>query len=201
MARRRLAAIPGYGKMRALRSSTRRISVSPITPIQRLMKTPLSPAPAPTSQLTGAPSVRFGHVGLTVSDLDRSVAFYTAVFGFEPGMRVRRTASWIGEIVGEPADLEFAHLHLPSGLHLELIQYRMPSPLSPSDGLTWRPGHQHFCLTVSGIETWVERALAAGARIVSGEPVEIAEGKNAGARCCYLRGPDEETIELFEPVR
>lgn len=200
MARARLTTFPGSGKTRAGPGSRVRISDSPIAPIQRVMKTPLSPAPAAASRLTGAPSVRFGHVGLTVSDLDRSVAFYTAVFGFEPGMRVRRTASWIGEIVGEPADLEFAHLHLPSGLHLELIQYRMPAPLSPSDGLTWRPGHQHFCLTVTGIESWVEQALAAGARIVSGEPVEIAEGKNAGARCCYLRGPDEETIELFEPV-
>ena len=164
------------------------------------MKPPLSPASSTRSTHLCAPSVRFGHVGLTVHDLDRSVAFYTAVFGFEPGMRVRRSAAWIGEIVGEPADLEFAHLHLPSGLHIELIQYRMPEPLSPSDGLTWRPGHQHFCLTVSDIDSWVERALAAGARVVSGEPVTIPEGKNSGSRCVYLRGPDEETIELFEPV-
>jgi catechol 2,3-dioxygenase-like lactoylglutathione lyase family enzyme len=164
------------------------------------MKPVSSPLPSARPVTARTPSVRFGHVGLSVSDLDRSVAFYTAVFGFEPGMRVRRTAPWIGEIVGEPADLEFAHLHLPSGLHLELIQYRMPEPLSPSDGLTWRPGHQHFCLTVSEIDSWVERALAAGARVVSGEPVTIPEGKNAGSRCVYLRGPDEETIELFEPV-
>lgn len=164
------------------------------------MKPASSTAPSASPLLRREPSVRFGHVGLTVSDLDRSVAFYTAVFGFEPGMRVRRNGAWIGEIVGEPADLEFAHLHLPSGLHLELIQYRMPEPLSPSDGLTWRPGHQHFCLTVTDIDSWVERALAAGARVVSGEPVEIPEGKNSGSRCVYLRGPDEETIELFEPV-
>jgi glyoxylase I family protein len=144
--------------------------------------------------------VRFGHVGLTVSDLERSVAFYTGAFGFEPGMRVRRQAPWIGAIVGQPADLEFAHLHLASGLHLELIQYRLPVPLAPASELTWRPGHQHFCLTVTGIEHWIARAKGAGARVVSGEPVTIPEGKNSGARCCYLRGPDGETIELFEPV-
>ena len=176
------------------------ISSGPIAPIQPRMKQELSPAPSPSTRLHSSPSVSFGHVGLTVGDLDRSVAFYTAVFGFEPGMRVRRSAGWIGEIVGEPADLEFAHMHLANGLHLELIQYRMPEPLSPSDGLTWRPGHQHFCLTVTDIDSWVARALAAGARIVSGEAVTIAEGTNAGSRCCYLRGPDEETIELFEPV-
>jgi glyoxylase I family protein len=145
--------------------------------------------------------VRFGHVGLTVSDLERSTIFYGAAFGFEPGMRVRRSASWIGAIVGAQADLEFAHLHLPSGMHLELIQYRSPAPLPAAPGLTWRHGHQHLCLTVTGIDQWVARARAAGARSVSGAPVEIPEGKNAGARCCYMRGPDDETIELFEPLQ
>lgn len=151
------------------------------------------------------PSVRFGHVGITVSDLDRSLAFYRAAFGFEPGMRVRRTASWIrdivvGEDVEASADLEFGHMHLPSGMHLELIQYRAPAPEAARGELTWRHGHQHMCLTVAGIESWAERALAAGARMVSGAPVVITEGKNSGSRCCYLRGPDGETIELFEPV-
>jgi catechol 2,3-dioxygenase-like lactoylglutathione lyase family enzyme len=167
------------------------------------MGSPTSAAPSLADLLGAVPSVRFGHVGLTVSDLERSVAFYTSVFGFEPGMRVRRSAPWIGAIIGEPADLEFAHLHLPSGLHLELIQYRRPAPLSPlatGSELTWRPAHQHFCLTVSGIDAWIARAREHGARVVSGEPVTIPEGKNAGARCCYLRGPDGETIELFEPV-
>ncbi|NOT30747.1 MAG: hypothetical protein HOP15_09905 [Planctomycetes bacterium] len=147
-----------------------------------------------------APTVRFGHVGITVSDLGRSIGFYGAAFGFELTMRVRRSAPWIGEIIGAPADLEFGHMHLESGMHLELIQYRAPAPLSAEDELTWRHGHQHVCLTVSGIEAWVARALAAGARVVSDAPVVIPEGKNSGSRCCYLRGPDGETIELFEPV-
>jgi glyoxylase I family protein len=158
----------------------------------------ISPAPSPAP--VPVPALRFGHVGLTVSDLERSVAFYAAAFGFERAMSVRRTAPWIGAIVGAPADLEFAHLHLASGMHLELIQYRAPAPLAPADGRTWRPGHQHFCLAVSAIDAWVERARAAGARLLSAAPVVIPEGKNAGSRCCYLRGPDQETIELFEAV-
>ena len=164
------------------------------------MGSPTSEAPSPAKLLGAVPTVRFGHVGLTVSDLERSVAFYTSVFDFEPGMRVRRTAPWIGAIVGEPADLEFAHLHHPSGLHLELIQYRRPAPIAHAGELTWRPGHQHFCLTVTDIDSWIARARAHGSRVVSRDAVTIPEGKNAGSRCVYLRGPDLETIELFEPV-
>jgi len=172
---------------------------------ERRMKSSPTTAPLPgsASPTSLAPSVRFGHVGITVSDLDRSLAFYRAAFGFEPGMRVRRDAPWIGDIVvgeGSHADLEFGHMHLPSGMHLELIQYRAPAPESAQGELTWRHGHQHVCLTVTAIEGWIARARAAGARLVSGAPVVIPEGKNAGSRCCYLRGPDGETIELFEPV-
>jgi len=170
---------------------------------------PSSPTPVALTGSTPtalAPSVRFGHVGITVSDLERSLAFYRAAFGFELGMRVRRTASWIRNIVvGEDAvasaDLEFGHMHLESGMHLELIQYRAPAPRPADSELTWRHGHQHLCLTVSAIDHWVARARAAGARLVSDAPVVITEGKNCGSRCCYLRGPDGETIELFEPVK
>ena len=42
------------------------------------------------------------HVGFTVSSLDRSVPFYTALLGEEPLLRKRWDVEYVGRVVGYP---------------------------------------------------------------------------------------------------
>ena len=66
------------------------------------------------------------HTSFTVSDLDRSIAFFTEVLGFEMVNRALRDPNLISSITGiSGADIEVAYIQGP-GHRLELIQYHGP---------------------------------------------------------------------------
>ena len=69
---------------------------------------------------------RAHHTGLTVRSLERSVAFYRDVLGFEEAFAWNPRAPYIGELVGYPCvDLHAAILRIPgSDVFLELLEYR-----------------------------------------------------------------------------
>ena len=144
--------------------------------------------------------MQFGHVGLTVSDLERSAVFYEQAFGFERTLRITRDEEWIRRVVGYPyAKLEFQHMKLESGMHLELVKYASHSA-TPFSGETCVPGSVHFCLEVADIGKAALRAKKAGARIQY-EPTRIPDGPNSGAYVLYLRDPDDITVELFQRAK
>ena len=69
---------------------------------------------------------RAHHTGLTVRNLERSIAFYCDLLGFEVVFRWNPKAPYIGELVGYPSvDLHAAILSIPnSAVFLELLEYR-----------------------------------------------------------------------------
>src|SRR4030081_3732444 len=81
--------------------------------------------------MTDTPRVPFSlsanHVGLTVSDLGRSIAFYRDLLGFHVAYERGEVASeYMPRLVGIPgARLKIAGLDIP-GLHLDLIEYLEP---------------------------------------------------------------------------
>jgi catechol 2,3-dioxygenase-like lactoylglutathione lyase family enzyme len=71
---------------------------------------------------------RVHHTGLTVRDLDRSVAFYRDLLGCSVAMEQDKTGGYLAAIVGYPeASVRMAHLRAPAGeLVIELFQYLDP---------------------------------------------------------------------------
>jgi catechol 2,3-dioxygenase-like lactoylglutathione lyase family enzyme len=141
------------------------------------------------------------HTSWTVSDLERSIAFYRDLMGFELLRRRVRTGTFIETVVGFPgAELHIAALRIPqaseppSQHHLELIQYVSPKG-SKLELNTNNVGAAHLALEVKSIHDDYRRLSAAGVRFVS-PPVEIPGG---GGYACYMRDPDGFTIELVEP--
>ena len=66
------------------------------------------------------------HVGLTVTDADRSIAFYRDNFGFELLSERVAERGWVEAAVGvENLTLRIVHLH-GHGYNLELLEYRHP---------------------------------------------------------------------------
>lgn len=146
------------------------------------------------------PGLRFEHVGLTVSNLDQMVAFFTDLLGFTVSARVRPfDPAAVAGITGISAALVDEIAYASKGdLTFELLQYRQPeaqpSPLRPCD-----PGYMHWLVTVDDVPGTVARAAAYGFTQAS-QPYLIAAGPNAGKLGTYLRHADGFSLEVIGPA-
>ena len=139
------------------------------------------------------------HIGVTVTDMDRSLEFWREFMGVEPSTRRVVGAEFLGTLVGRPgAELEIAWLDLQGAVDLELVAF-VGVDEERVESAPPQPGAVHLCLGVADVGEAVERGLAAGATQVSIEVIEIPSGPNEGARHVYLRDPDGVLIELRQP--
>lgn len=139
------------------------------------------------------------HIGLTVSDLERSIAFYQAVLGCRVRERSENSGSDVGEVTGiTGAAIVAADLELPGGGLLELLQYVAPV----GERLEQRRnqgGHTHVGYLVEDVDAAYDRLVAYGVMPTS-RPVRIDEPGSAwdGVRVFYACDPDGRTIECVE---
>lgn len=136
---------------------------------------------------------KLDHVALSVSDLERSMEFYTTVLGCTVERVLDRGGdSLLGQVVGMPgASARIAHLSLGDAM-IELFEYRDPEgkPL-PVDRKQADIGIIHLGLTSSDARADYDRLASHGVRFVS-EPVEF----RPGVWIFYFYGPDGEVCEL-----
>jgi glyoxylase I family protein len=139
------------------------------------------------------------HTGITVSNLERSLAFWRDVLGFELSHRAHQTGELAAEITGVPgAEILIAVVKTP-GHKIELLEYRAPADRKQEVDL--RPcdvGSVHVALTVDNLDAVVETIAASGWK-VAGKPQTLTTGPNAGKRVIYVRDPDGTTIEFMQP--
>jgi catechol 2,3-dioxygenase-like lactoylglutathione lyase family enzyme len=142
------------------------------------------------------------HVGLTVSDLGRSIRFYRDVLGLRLLAQRTADADYVGRQIGCPGvRLEVASFQLGTAGRptLELAQY-LSGAGDNSPPATNCAGQAHLCFEVDDIHRAYEALRAQGVRFRS-EPIAITAGPNRGGFVVYLYDPDGFTIELFEPAQ
>jgi len=139
------------------------------------------------------------HIGITVRDMDRSIAFWQRLLGVPAHDRDLLAGPQLGALLGYPPGLRIDRcwVDLPEGGALELLQY-LDRDDAPYDEGTAHPGNVHVCLAVDDMAAAHEHAVAAGARPVGG-PIEVKLGPNTGSHVAYLRTPDGVTLELRQP--
>lgn len=144
---------------------------------------------------------RAHHMGLQVADLERSLAFYRDILGFEVVFAWNPQADYIRELVGYPgADIHAAVVRLPgTDVVLELLDYRNVER-SPVDTRTANPGTAHIAFFVDDLDALYADLVARGVRSVSA-PVTPTIGPNQGGRAVYLIDPDGIRVELIQTRR
>jgi catechol 2,3-dioxygenase-like lactoylglutathione lyase family enzyme len=148
-------------------------------------------------------SRRIHHTGFTVADLDRSLAFYEGLLGFELIARQEKQGGYLGAIVGYPdADVRMAHLRVPGADHvLELFQYRTPTGSQPGRTEPRDVGCAHLCVVVDDLPESYRRLREAGVDSFVSPPIEVDTGINTGGYGLYLRDPDGIVVEIFQAPR
>lgn len=142
----------------------------------------------------------FYHTGLTVRDLERSIAFYGGLLGLEVARRQESATPYIARLTGVPgAHLKVAYLRPCGGAgpFLELLEYVSPAG-TPVDTTPCNPGNAHVCFVVDDLDA-AYAALAARGVAFASPPVSITAGFHAGSKSVYLKDPDDITVELFQP--
>jgi catechol 2,3-dioxygenase-like lactoylglutathione lyase family enzyme len=139
------------------------------------------------------------HTGITVANLERSLAFWRDVLGFEPSHRAHHTGDLAGEVTGVPgAEILLAVLK-GYGHKIELLEYLAPSDRKHVDFRPCDVGSVHVALTVDNLDA-VLRAIAASGWKAAGKPQTLKTGPNAGKRVVYVRDPDGTIIEFMQPA-
>jgi catechol 2,3-dioxygenase-like lactoylglutathione lyase family enzyme len=138
------------------------------------------------------------HTGITVSNLERSLAFWQNVLGFELSHRTHQTGALAGEITGVPgAEISLAVVNAP-GHKIELLQYLAPPDRKHADLRPCDVGSVHVALTIDNLDAVLGTIAASGWK-AAGKPQTLKTGPNAGKRIVYVRDPDGTTIEFMQP--
>ena len=138
------------------------------------------------------------HTGITVSNLEQSLAFWQNVLGFEFSHRAHQTAELASEITGVAgAEISIAVVKAPGGHKIELLEYLAPPDRKHVDLRPCDVGSVHIALTVDNLDA-VLSAIAASGWKAAGKPQTLQSGPNAGKRVVYVRDPDGTTIEFME---
>ena len=137
------------------------------------------------------------HTGITVANLERSVAFWRDVLGFELSHRTHHTGDLAGEVTGVPgAEFTLAVLKAP-GHKIELLEYHAPGERGCANLRPCDVGSVHVAFTVDNLDAVLEKIAAAGWK-AAGRPQTLTSGPNAGRRVVYVRDPDGTTIEFMQ---
>ena len=138
------------------------------------------------------------HTSFTVGNLDRSLAFFRDVLGFEVAVTREVRDDYFGQIVGLPGSaVRFALLRIPGGHHVELLEYLQPQGQSvaprPCD-----PGSSHLAFLTADLPALYQKLKPSGVDFV-GPPVLITAGPNRGGYAVYLRDPNGILLEFIQP--
>jgi len=142
--------------------------------------------------------VSVDHTGITVSNLERSLAFWRDVLGFEFSHTAHQKGELAQEITGvKGAEIKLAVLRAPGGHKIELLEYLAPADRQRGNLRPCDIGSVHVALLVEDLDAVLAQIAASGWK-AAGKPQALTAGPNAGKRVVYVRDPDGTTIEFMQ---
>ncbi len=135
------------------------------------------------------------HTAFTVSDLDRSIAFYRDLLGLKMSWSREVDGDNLSKLVGQPA----AKVRIQSisfgAFEIELIQYVAATGARTPPGKPNTPnttGTAHVAFFVDDVDAMHRQLRDKGVRFIS-PPVDFGTAKS-----CYFTDPDGIVLEILE---
>jgi catechol 2,3-dioxygenase-like lactoylglutathione lyase family enzyme len=141
------------------------------------------------------PLQRLTHVGICVSDLERSLRFYRDLLGFRFEHEL--------EVEGEPSDtllrLRGVKLHAVylqrDGVRIELLRFASPPAPPPRTRAMHEHGLTHLSFRVADLDATLAALRAAGEHVLDDSVIRIPAFE---AAACFVSDPDGQLIELVQ---
>jgi catechol 2,3-dioxygenase-like lactoylglutathione lyase family enzyme len=141
------------------------------------------------------PVLRLTHVGIAVSDLERSLRFYRDGLGFRFKHELH--------VEGEPSDtllrlrgvdLDAVYL-VRDGVRIELLRFASPPAPPPRTRAMHEPGLTHLSFRVADLDETLAALRSAGERVLEETIIRIPQVQ---AAACFVLDPDGQLIELVQ---
>ena len=138
------------------------------------------------------------HIGLTVSDLERSLSFYTGAVGMTLEYRSAVASEAFDKLIAiDGIHIQFAYLTL-GDFRLQLIEYLRGGGEAKLDLAHNKVGNPHISLWVNDIDGHYARLRALGVTITS--EILTQESVDIKARTFYFTDPDGIQVEFCEKI-
>ena len=138
------------------------------------------------------------HISVTVSDMERSLAFYCGLLGMQEVERHRLEGETISKMAGKPeVIMQVVRLAAPGTpkVLLDLQQYITPEG-KVSNGQLGDVAHSHFCFGVPDVKGAYQELKEKGVEFIS-EPVSFDLGW-AIVHVVFFKDPDGFVLELVQ---
>ena len=140
--------------------------------------------------------LRFTHIGVCVTDLDRSIRFYRDLLGFHLRSELRIDGEHTSKLLRlSDVDLHAVYLER-DGARIELLHYQSPGAIGTGQP---RPMHErgltHLSFRVADLKNLMRRLREAGVEILDESHIDIPEFQSGAVFVC---DPDGTLIELVE---
>jgi catechol 2,3-dioxygenase-like lactoylglutathione lyase family enzyme len=141
------------------------------------------------------PLARLTHIGIGVSDLERSLRFYRDLLGFTWEHQL--------DVEGEPTDtllrLRGTKLHAEylsrDGVRIELLHFASPKVPPHRERAMNELGLTHLSFRVADLDAVVDGLRKAGERVLDESIIRFPEWQSAA---CFIVDPDGQLIELVQ---
>ena len=138
------------------------------------------------------------HFSFTVSNLNNSLHFFCDLLGLKATPVIEVNNEDVQKIIGIPgAHLRVSLVQVPDNKNIELIEYVKPKG-KKLDLKPCNTGAAHIAFLVDDIQKMYDDLSEKGVEF-NNPPIWAPDNEGKGIwGVCYLKGPDDITIEIIE---
>jgi catechol 2,3-dioxygenase-like lactoylglutathione lyase family enzyme len=141
------------------------------------------------------PVQRLSHVGICVSDLERSLRFYQDLLGFTREHELEAGGEPTGTLL-RLRDVRLKAVYLVrDGIRIELLHFASPPAPPRRERVMNEPGLTHLSFRVADLQAVVRALREAGERVLEETVLDFPA---FGSAACFVVDPDGQLIELVQ---